>query len=181
MQLESFREIPPKPLAWTLETRHNRNIDCSDSKHQKITTSIFAVSCELRLHLTHRNSLKCALEVLLIHFTHSQQREGSNLQQTDFGNSAHRHVLSNVFLSEQDFPIFISLKLTGNLQYSALFLSSFIKKCLYNGFIFMWRCAHTVWKFKPFHLPLQQPSLTNHSQSHEKLYWVNKKLLICLT
>lgn len=32
-------------------------IDCSNSKHQKITSSILTLSCELRLHLTHGKSL----------------------------------------------------------------------------------------------------------------------------
>lgn len=61
-----------RPELW--ETRHNRNIDCSNSKRQKITTSIFAASCELRLHLTRGNSLKCVQEVLLMRFRHSEGR-----------------------------------------------------------------------------------------------------------
>lgn len=63
-----------QPERW--ETRHSRNIDCSNSKGQKITTSISAASCELRLHSTAGNSLACVSEVLLMHFTQLEERDG---------------------------------------------------------------------------------------------------------
>lgn len=51
-------------------------IDCSNSKHQKITTSILAMSCELGLHLTRGYSLQRTVQEVLMYFTHSQQRGG---------------------------------------------------------------------------------------------------------
>lgn len=78
-----------QPERW--ETRRSRNIDCSNSKGQKITTSISAASCELRLHSTAGNSLGCVWEVLLMRFTQREQGRG-NCTAAAGGDSAHGHV-----------------------------------------------------------------------------------------
>lgn len=59
LKLCTVWEIPPKPPVWTLRGLPQKYIiDCSNSKHQKITTSILTLSYELQLHLTRGKSLR---------------------------------------------------------------------------------------------------------------------------
>lgn len=59
LKLCKVRGIPPKPPVWTLRGLPQKYIiDCSNSKHQKITTSILTLSYELQLHLTRGKSLR---------------------------------------------------------------------------------------------------------------------------
>lgn len=134
LQLESFREIPPKPLAWTLGDSPQQKYRLQQLQTPENYNFYF---CSVLWASASFNSWKFTQMCLgtSSNAFYTFTTEGRiNSTATDFGNSAHGHVLSNVFLLEKDFPIFISLNLTGNLQYTALltsFLSPFIRK---------WRC-----------------------------------------
>lgn len=106
LQPESFREMPPKPLAWTLG-------DSPQQKYrlQQLQTpeNYYFYFCSVLWASASFNSWKCTQMCLgssssaFYAFTTEQR---INFTATDFGNSAHGHVLSYVFLSEQGPPYF---------------------------------------------------------------------------
>ncbi len=61
-------------------------IDCSNSKHQKITSSILMLSCELQLHFTHGKSQRELLlkkqvpSIQLVHLTHLVTEERKSIR-----------------------------------------------------------------------------------------------------